>query len=107
MIQSGGIISELIAAIPQAMFLAGRDVLKKGISLARKLAPALAGKATEYYINKEINTLNKKFPSSKGSGITLATNETKDIIKVIKSLENRGILLKGSTKKTTSQEGGF
>ena len=30
-----------------------------------------------------------------------------DFIKVIKSLENRGILLKGTTRKITSQEGGF
>ena len=28
-------------------------------------------------------------------------------MKVIKSLENRGILLKGATTKITSQEGGF
>ena len=28
-------------------------------------------------------------------------------MKVIKSLENRGILLKGTTTKVTSQEGGF
>ena len=28
-------------------------------------------------------------------------------MKVIKSIENRGILLKGSTRKITSQEGGF
>ena len=35
----------------------------------------------------------------KGSGITLANNEMKDVIKVIKSLENRGVLLKGTTKK--------
>ena len=28
-------------------------------------------------------------------------------MKVIKSLENRGILLKGSTRKITIQEGGF
>ena len=31
----------------------------------------------------------------------------KDIIKVIKPLENRGILLKGTTGKITSQEGRF
>ena len=31
--------------------------------------------------------------------ITLANNEIKDIIKVIKSLENRGILLERTTKK--------
>ena len=42
-----------------------------------------------------------------GSGITLTNNEIKDIIKVIRYLENRGILLKGATKKVTSQEGGF
>ena len=28
-------------------------------------------------------------------------------MKVIKSLENRGILLKGTNRKVTSQEGGF
>ena len=39
-------------------------------------------------------------------GITLTDNEIKDI-KVIKSLENRGILLKLTTGKITSQEGGF
>ena len=31
----------------------------------------------------------------------------KDIMKVIKSLENRGILLKKTTRKITSQDGGF
>ena len=31
----------------------------------------------------------------------------KDIIKVSKSLANRGILMKGTTKKHNSQEGGF
>ena len=40
-----------------------------------------------------------KFTSSKGSGITLTNNEIKDIMKVIKALENRGILLKGNTRK--------
>ena len=40
-------------------------------------------------------------------GITLTNNEIKYIIKVIKSLENRGILLKEPTRKINSQEGGF
>ena len=31
----------------------------------------------------------------------------KDIMKVITSLENRRILLKGTTRKITSQKGGF
>ena len=38
--------------------------------------------------------------------MTLTNNELKGIIKVIKSLENREILLKGTTRKITSQEGG-
>ena len=42
-----------------------------------------------------------------GSGITLTNNKIKDIRKVIKSLKNRGILLRGTTTKITSQEGGF
>ena len=37
----------------------------------------------------------------------LTNNEIKDIIKVIRSLENSGVLLKGTTKKITTQEEGF
>ena len=37
----------------------------------------------------------------------MTNNEIKDIMKVIKSLENRAILLRGTTRKITSQEGGF
>ena len=47
--------------------------------------------------------LIKKF----GTGITLTNNEIKDIMKIIKFLENRGILLKGTTRKTISREGRF
>ena len=71
------------------------------------MAPELTRKATEYYINKGINELNKTFTSSKDSWITLTNNKIKDILKVIKSLENREILLKGTTRKITSQQGGF
>ena len=42
-----------------------------------------------------------------GTGITLTDNEIKDILKVIKSSENREILLKGTTRKMTSQRGRF
>ena len=40
-----------------------------------------------------------------GAGITLTNNEIKDIMTVTKSLENRGTLLKETTRKITSQEG--
>ena len=38
-----------------------------------------------------------------GAGTTLTKNEIKDI-KILWSLENREILLKGTSKKITSQE---
>ena len=88
------------------MFLAGKAALKRYI-ISTKLAAKLAEKATECYINKGIKELNQKFASSKSSGITLTNNEIKDIMRVIKPLENRGISLKGTTRKSTSQEEGF
>ena len=66
----------------------------------------LTVKAAEYYANKGINKPYKTFTSGKGLGITLTNNKIKDI-KIIKSLENRGILLKETARKMTSQEGGF
>ena len=54
-----------------------------------------------------INTIDKKIKngtlSVTSSGITLINHEIKDIIKVIKSLENRWISLKEITRKITSQ----
>ena len=49
----------------------------------------------------------RRISSIKCSRITLRSNEIKDVIKVIKSLEKRGILLKGTIRKYTSQKGGF
>ena len=49
----------------------------------------------------------KEISAIKDSRITLTNNEIKDIMKVMKYLENRGILCRGTTRKITSQEGGF
>ena len=43
----------------------------------------------------------------KGSKATLTNNEIKNIANVIRFLENSGKLLKGSTRKVTTQEGRF
>ena len=42
-----------------------------------------------------------------GLRIMLTNIETKDIANVIRSLENRASLLEGTTRKISSQEGGF
>ena len=44
---------------------------------------------------------------SESSGIKLTNNEIKDIIKAIKSLENRDILLKGTTEKAEKSNSRF
>ena len=54
-----------------------------------------------------VKRLKKGISSISGSGTTLTKIEIEDTIKVIKYLENRGILLKGTTTKITSQKGGF
>ena len=43
----------------------------------------------------------------KGLELRIISNEIKDIINVIRSLENRVIFLKVTTSKIISQEGGF
>ena len=71
---------------------------------ARKLNKDVFADAWLNIISEKIK---KEISSITGSGVTLTSNEKEDIIKVIKSLENRGILLKGTTRKITSQEGEF
>ena len=41
------------------------------------------------------------------SGLMLTSNEIKDVVKVSTSLETRRNLLKGTTRKISSQKGGF
>ena len=70
-------------------------------------APELTKNTTKYFVAKGTDRFKKDFTLSEGLGIVLRNNEIKDIIKVTKSLKNRGILLKGTNRKTASQEGGF
>ena len=67
----------------------------------------LAENAAEHYFKKAINELNKTFRTRASSGITLTNNEIQYIAKVIRSLENRGLLLKGIARTNNSQEGGL
>ena len=62
-------------------------------------------------VNAGLSLLGNKIKNGISSfdcaGITLTNNETKYVIKVLKTLENRGILLKRTTRKITSPEEGF
>ena len=51
--------------------------------------------------------LKKMFSRREGSGTAVTNNKIKDIAKVISSLENSRIFLKGTTRKFSCQEGGF
>ena len=59
----------------------------------------------------ELNTHSKKFikglSTIMGTRIMLTDNKIKGIIKVIRSLENKRILLKGTTRKSNSPERGL
>ena len=62
-------------------------------------------------VDTRLNIIGKKIKketlSITRSRITLSNTEIKAIIKVTKSLENRRILLKGPTRKSTGEEGGI
>ena len=51
--------------------------------------------------------LNKENSSVIGLGLILTNSEIKDIRKVISSLENRGILLKGTIEKIVNEKEEF
>ena len=59
-------------------------------------------------LNEDFNYPKNVLQASRsfGAGVTQTDNEIKYIMKVIKSLETRGILLKETTRKITSQKGG-
>ena len=51
-----------------------------------------------------VKKIKKVLSLNTSSGITLTSNGTKDTLKVIRYLEHRGILLKKTTEKMTSQK---
>ena len=56
-------------------------------------------------VDSGLNAIGRKIKDKlTGLGTALTNNEMKDVRKVMRSLENRGILLKGTIRKMTSQE---
>ena len=105
-IQSGGFLAKLLSK------LAGL-LMKVALPLAKNLLAPLALKAAMSAID---GSIQKKIHSSgaiKGAGVKLIIEQEdmNDIIKIIKALENSGVLLKGVSKaiknETKEQRGGF
>ena len=71
-------------------------IAKKGTGLARDLG--------KDFLDKQIGKFKDYITNEGCSGIMLTNNETKDIKKVIKSLENK-VFIKRNYRKITSQEG--
>ena len=86
-------------------------VIEPFTSIAESIKDLNNKEGGDFLVDTVLNVIGKaikkKLPNFKCSGLTLTNNEIKDIIKVIRSLENRGIFLKGTTRKTTNQEVGF
>ena len=105
MVQSGGFIYRLFDnfKITDTLMSLAAKLIKE------KIAPKSEKDFANLLVDTEFNALSKKIKKGISAimalGIMLTNNEIKDI-KVIQSLENR-ILLKGTTRKISSQEGGF
>ena len=100
MMQSGGFLGRLLGPLLKTKLLLLKRVIKP-LGMFGLTAPA---SATDTVINKKIL----------GSGtrtLTISNDEMKDILKIVKSLEDSGVLLKGVTEtikdEAKEQRGGF
>ena len=74
-----------------------------GTEAAKRGTPVLPKNIAKYFVNQRTDNLNKIFTPSEGSRTVLTKNKMKYAIKVIKSVENREILFKGTTKKVITK----
>ena len=93
-----------------SFFLNPKNAMADGMILAINKVHDLAIKVPDDKSNKIANVANRFkidefIKSLMGSGIMLTNNELKVIIKVIRSLENREILMKGTTRNINIQKG--
>ena len=112
-IQSGGFIipNAVDATNPFLLFPPFRMIGSLAKSYGQKLENKDSKEINSNLAGTGVNNIGKKFKkwisSITGSGSTLTNNKIKDIIKVIKSLEKRRILLKGTTKKSLIKKEDF
>ena len=106
LIQSGGFLGKLLSK------LAG-PLMKVAMPLAKNVLVPLGLTAAMSTIDGSIQKKIHGSGATKGAGVKLIIEQEdmNDIIKIIKALENSGILLKGVSKaiknETKEQKGGF
>ena len=105
-IQSGGFLGKLLSKLAGPLMKVAMP-LAKNVLVPLGLTAAMS--ATDGSIQKKIHGSG----ATKGAGVKLIIEQedTNDIMKIVKALENSGILLKGVSKtiknETKEQKGGF
>ena len=101
MMQSGGFLGNLLNK------LAG-PLMKVAMPLAKNLLAPLGLTATMSAVD---GSIKKKMLGSETTTLIISSNEMNDIIKIVKSFEDSGVLLKGVSKtiqhEAKEQRGGF
>ena len=105
MIQSGGFLGKLLGPLLKT----GLPLIKNVITpLAKSVLIPLGLTAAASAANARIH---KKILGSGHTTLTISNNEIEDLIKIVKSLEDSGLLLKGITESVQNeikeQKGGF
>ena len=105
MIQSGGFLSRLLGLLLKTGISLIKDVIKPlAKSLLIPLGLTAAALAADAGIHKKI--LGSGNPSSSHNNNTvliISNDEIEDIIKIIKSLEDSGLLLEGITETVQNE----
>ena len=101
MIQSGGFLGNLLGK------LAG-PLMKVAMPLAKNALAPLGLSAAMFAID---GSIKKKMRGAGAATLIISNDEMDDILKIVKSLENSGVLLKGVSEaiqhKAKEQRGGF
>ena len=110
MIQSGWFLGRLLGPLPKAGLPLIKNVIEPlAKSVLIPLGLTAAASAADAGINKKILGSGHNHPSF--ATLILSNNEMEDIIKIVKSLEDSGLLLKGVTEtvqnEVKKQKGGF
>ena len=107
MIQSGGFLGRLLGPLLKAGLPLIKDMMKPLTkSVLIPLGLAAAASAADAGIHKKIlgsSRGHSSFSASHNTTLIISNDETEDIIKIVKSLEDSSLLLKGVTKTVQSE----